>query len=535
MKMIKSIIVLHLTLIFFGCGTTATKPPTPKEEAATQNTPQSEKAPNPEGLRHFMDGQMMMNQGDFAMAIIEFQQAVELDPGVGAIHTSIAECYWNLGKPDVAEKHLKKALKLDSKDELALQMLADQYILQKNYEAAQNPFEQLHQLKPDEVKYIIALAELEKLKQNYSGSLKLYQDAFELEPSQLKLLETAGRLALQTKDFEQAQSIFKRLTGLDPNQPQYMGRYIDLIMNKKNYQEGIEFIKKLNAEYGESPDRIAQMGLLLYQVGEKKEALKLLELAVDNSPENPNYYFSLFDLYMNADDNKNASKVADQLVSNFPEDWRGYYSRSLVYMDEKKPKKVISLLGPVSDTFEKIFSIQYLLGLGHNQLKQFGEARKYFIKALNIRPNSPNVLHSMAILYDEVKEWEKSDEIYISLIKSDSTDAQAFNNYAYSLVERNHNLDKALTLAKKAIALDPDNPSYLDTIGWIYFKLNENDKAREYIETSVGIKGDNAVVLEHLGDIFMKLQKVDDAMDYYQRALELDKNNAQLIKKVFPE
>ena len=295
MKMIKTIIVLYLSLIIFGCGTAVTKPPAKKEEAAPQEASvQSEKTPNPEGLRHFMDGQVMMNQGDFAMAIIEFQQAVELDPSVGAIHTSIAECYWNLGKPDMAEKHLKKALKLDSKDELALQMLADQYILQKNYMAAQNPFEQLHALKPDEVKYIIALAELEKLKQNYSESLKLYQDAFDLEPSRPELLETAGRLALQMKDIDQAQSIFKRLTELDPNRPQYMGMYIDLVMNTKNYQEGIDFIKKLNAEYGESLDRMAQMGLLLYQVGEKAEALKLLKSAVENSPENPNYYFSLF-------------------------------------------------------------------------------------------------------------------------------------------------------------------------------------------------------------------------------------------------
>jgi tetratricopeptide (TPR) repeat protein len=273
----------------------------------------------------------------------------------------------------------------------------------------------------------------------------------------------------------------------------------------------------------------------MYRAGQKEEALGLLEIAIEATPENPNYYFPLFDLYMDENNHEKASKVADKLVSNFPEDWRGYYSRSLVYMNDKQPEKVIMILEPVSDTFNKIFSIQYLLGLSHNQLKQFDIAQKYFSKALTIRPDSPNVLHSMAILYDEVNAWEKSDEIYLRLIETDSTDAQAFNNFAYSLVERNQELKKALSLAKKAIELEPENASYLDTIGWIYFKLDNPKKAQAYIESSININGENAIVLEHLGDVLMKIQKSDDAIDYYKRALSLDKNNPRLMKKVSPE
>jgi len=531
--MVKTLTIVCLTLGLYGCGTTVPNLPSPQNNIQTNSS--NEKLPNPEALRYFMDGQTMISQGEFAMAILEFQQALALDPGVGAIHTSIAECYWNLGKPEIAEKHLKKAVELDSNDEQALQMLADQYILQKNYTAAQKPFEKLHKLKPDEVSYVIALGELEKVKQNFSGALELYLKAYQLEPSRLELLETAGRLALQIKDFAQAQSIFKQLVILDPNQTQYINIFIDLVMNSKNYNEGIDVLKSLNTEHGESTERMAQMGLLMYRAGQKEDALKLLESAVETTSGNPNLYYSLFDLYMDANDNEKASKVADQIVSNFPEDWRGYYSRSLVYMSDENPKEVISLLEPVSDTFEKIYEIQFILGIGYNQLKQYEAAQKYFNRALTIRPNSPNLLHSLAILYDSVEEWEKSDKIYIRLIKSDSTDAQAFNNYAYSLVERNEHLEKALTMAKKAIAIDTDNPSYLDTIGWIYFKLKNNEKALEYIEASIKIEENNAVVLEHLGDVFMKIQKPDDALDYYQRALILDNKNARLIKKASPE
>ena len=56
----------------------------------------------------------------------------------------------------------------------------------------------------------------------------------------------------------------------------------------------------------------------------------------------------------------------------------------------------------------------------------------------------------MAILYDEIAQFEKSDSIYIKLINIDNKDAQALNNYAYSLVEREIELKKALDLASKS-------------------------------------------------------------------------------------
>ena len=72
-----------------------------------------------------------------------------------------------------------------------------------------------------------------------------------------------------------------------------------------------------------------------------------------------------------------------------------------------------------------------------------------------------------------IGEWIKSDKIYDQLIKNNPNDALAYNNYAYSLVERNKDLQRALSYAKKAVKLEPENPSYLDTIAWAYYKMND--------------------------------------------------------------
>ena len=130
---------------------------------------------------------------------------------------------------------------------------------------------------------------------------------------------------------------------------------------------------------------------------------------------------------------------------------------------------------------------------------------------------------------------EKSDKIYDQLIDNDPRDAQAFNNYAYSLVERNKDLKRALAYAKKAVELEPKNPSYLDTIGWAYFKMDDLKRAKKYIRQSIEIQGDNSVVLEHFGDILMKSNDSVNALFYYKKAFEFDNENQELKKKAFPD
>ena len=535
MKAISNNTIILFLAALIGCqSSNSTKKLDIEQKSSTQNK-NINNEPNSEGLRYFMNGQMLMNQGDFAMAIIELQQALTFDPKVSPIHTAIAECYWNIGKPELAKKHLLIAIKQDPQDEQALQMMADQLIVQREYIEAESIFKQLNKIDPTNIRYIIALGEHLNVKKDFSGAMNLYLKAFSLEPDRYELLDNAGRFALQLDDYNKSKSIYKQLSETVPNEERYLLIYIDILSKSKSYIEGIEHIELLNKKYGETAVRNFQLGLLHYRSGNTDKGLYLIENSINEIPQKIDNYFSLFEIYIDSESYNKAESLSDKLIADFPEDWRGYYSRSIVYMNQNNYRGIITLLGPVSETFRDIYSIQYILGISHNRLKQYDDARNYYERALVIQPSSISLLHSMAILYDSLNEWDKSDKIYMNLIKSDSLDAQAFNNYAYSLVERNIDLKRALSMAKKAISIEPNNASYLDTIGWIYYKLEDLEKAQKFLEASLEIIDDNAVVLEHLGDLMMKGNKSKDAKNYYLRALELDKNNPILIKKASPE
>ena len=124
-----------------------------------------------------------------------------------------------------------------------------------------------------------------------------------------------------------------------------------------------------------------------------------------------------------------------------------------------------------------------------------------------IYPLSRNTKHNLALIYDSTGNWDESDKLYIDLISTDTTDAQAYNNYAYSLVERNRDIDFALELAQNAIKLEPRSAAYLDTIGWIYFKMDEYDEALKYIRESLSIDSSNTTIQGHLDTIIKNKTK----------------------------
>ena len=76
-------------------------------------------------------------------------------------------------------------------------------------------------------------------------------------------------------------------------------------------------------------------------------------------------------------------------------------------------------------------------------------------------------------------------------------------------------------MAKKAIDLEPKNAAYLDTIGWIYYKMDNIEKALSFIRKSIELDNDNAVVLEHLGDVLIANNQVEEAIIFYIKALDL--------------
>ena len=175
------------------------------------------------------------------------------------------------------------------------------------------------------------------------------------------------------------------------------------------------------------------------------------------------------------------------------------------------------------------------MGTAFYQLKDYFNAEAHLIKALKIFPESRNTKHTLALIFDNNGDWKRSDSLYMSLISTDSTDAQAYNNFAFSLVERNDNLELALEMALISNRLQPKSAPYLDTLGWIYFKLQQPEKALEYIKESSEIDNNNPVILEHLADVLKATNQIQKANLIYQQAIEIGGDSLSIQKKLYSD
>src|SRR5215467_2150093 len=75
-------------------------------------------------------------------------------------------------------------------------------------------------------------------------------------------------------------------------------------------------------------------------------------------------------------------------------------------------------------------------------------------------------------------------------------------------------------MIRKALDLEPDNGAYLDSMGWVYFRLNRLDEAERNLRLSIEKINGDPTVYDHLGDVYLKQGKVKDAIAQWQLSLQ---------------
>ncbi len=112
--------------------------------------------------------------------------------------------------------------------------------------------------------------------------------------------------------------------------------------------------------------------------------------------------------------------------------------------------------------------------------------------------------NTLALCYEKSGQMDKSLRIYEHLVRLEPGNALAMNNLAYTLVLQGKSLFRAHTLARKAVAQEPENASYLDTLGWILFKTRRYQQAQEMLEKAMHLNPDEIEIMEHLRQVYEK-------------------------------
>jgi len=115
---------------------------------------------------------------------------------------------------------------------------------------------------------------------------------------------------------------------------------------------------------------------------------------------------------------------------------------------------------------------------------------------------------------------DEAEAYFLSSLERDPDDAYTLNYLGYWYADTNRNLDKAIEYIEKAVSLRPSSGFFVDSLGWVYYRLQDYDLAVEWLEKAIQLEPLDAVITEHLGDAYWRVGRQFEAIYKWQLALE---------------
>lgn len=146
-------------------------------------------------------------------------------------------------------------------------------------------------------------------------------------------------------------------------------------------------------------------------------------------------------------------------------------------------------------------------------------------------PESLQALFLLGAAQERRGNRAEAEATFKSLLGKDPDHAPTLNYLGYMWAEAGENLDQALELILRAVAIDPDNGAYVDSLGWVYYQQGRYEEARQHLEWAARLIPGDSTLFEHLGDLYLRLDERHRARDFYQQALQLSGDNLDSVRR----
>jgi tetratricopeptide (TPR) repeat protein len=174
--------------------------------------------------------------------------------------------------------------------------------------------------------------------------------------------------------------------------------------------------------------------------------------------------------------------------------------------------------------------VLYVLGVALEARNAFDEAVPVLEEAARTAPDNTAVLFQYGGALDRTGKKAEAEKVFRSVIDKNPRDADALNYLGYMLADGGTALDEAVGYIQRALEVDPDNPSFLDSLGWAYFRQGKLDLADRPLTAAADKEPKNSVIQDHLGDLRIAQRRKAEAVAAWQRALSGDGESIDRIR-----
>ncbi len=483
---------------------------------------------------------LAQKNGKTDIAISEFERALAYDENATTVYKDLALVYLQNGDTKKALANTKELQKKEF-DNVDTQMFAGSLFLSLNdTEGARKCWERALEIDPSNEVATVYLAAYYSSDNKLEESVKYWTKYLEQQPESSEGYFQLGLAQERMGLLDKALNSYKKVTKLKPEaQEAYLAR-ARVYENKKEFKLAIDEYKEYAKLFTGNPAILIYLGKCYYEEKNYEQAEEILLRAKEYVPNNITLNYLLGIVYEKQLKLDDAIDTFEFIVKHEPT--AANYTRLGYFYSLKRDYKTAEKRFNKALNIEPLNSeILYLAALNCLDYEKYDEARKKLEKSIYLKPDFNEGKFFLAVTYDKTNHFDKAEELIKEILEAEPDNARALNYLGYSYVNKNINLDVAEQLLEKLIKTGTEEPAYLDSFAWLYYKKQNYELAETYILKAVN--NQNSVfdkdLYEHLGDISIETDKIQQAYFAYSVAYDLGsvtaKKKMNLLKNKIPK
>jgi tetratricopeptide (TPR) repeat protein len=517
--------------------------------------------------RELVAASLQSAKGEYRGAIERYRKLLTTQPSNAAIHYALSKAWVGLGLLDSARLYSEKSVSLNPRNkyyagflaalshqqhdygratELYRQLaasepgstepltnLALEYLAAEQPEKALAVFQQILALDPKNEDTLVQMLLMEIKLTHYQDAINTMTELIEQSDEKEKLRLTLGELYLQTKQYTLASKTFKELLKESPGTiPAWLALF-EVSVHSANPSA---FLDDLNLFFNTN-----QVSL--------QQKIELAKLFLMRSTREYNFVDPAF-------------VMIGEINKRHPGNGQIYALRGMAQLQKQDVaaavidfRKALLLDSGNVDIWEELIAALLI----QKEFRQAGEtllkAKKRFpVMTFRLQVEEGELLFqtgkikqaalllekvlapksaqkekrlylqassTLAFCYDRLALRDKSILLYKRILDFDPDNILMMNNLAYVLAAEGKELPRAKELALKVVEAEPANAGYLDTLGWVLFRMEEYEYARSILEKAAGLDPLEAEIAEHLGQVYEKLGNLEKAFEMKKKVRKL--------------
>jgi tetratricopeptide (TPR) repeat protein len=471
-------------------------------------------------------GRVLVEAQKYTRAKVHLGKAIRLAPRSPDAYLVLTQLWLELGRADEASRVVDELARALPGEPVGFKRLGLALAERNDPVRAEQMLKRATEKDMGDLESWVALAQLQESTQRHAEAEASLSHALQLDPENREVLLSLGRLALRQSSATRAKAYFDQLLSLsaDPElvvkvafsylaarQLDEAGAVLDGARTRGMDEPRLSFYAGLVHErlgrhrraaeaYSEVPAkapmfheaRLHRAGCLSI-AGAHRQALELLRAGLQDKPD----YLALYPVYARALERSGAFREAE-----------GFLAGSL----EKNPDP---------ELFQALASL-------HERQGKLVEAISVLTDALLKRPNDEGLLFSLGAVYERKGESAKALAQMRAVLDINPENANAMNFIGFTLAEQGLELDEAERLVARALELKPDSGAFLDSLGWVYYRRGDLERAVETLERACVLAPGEPAIFEHLGDAYRRSAKRSEAQAAYRKALEALKGSPEM-------